>query len=92
MQFPPEVLAHYEAEGRAALKFLDERLAGRAWIVGEGATMADIDLYGVAAYATQAGHDLSEYPNVSAWMQRFEALPGYAGPEELLPKESRAAA
>lgn len=48
-KFPPEVLAHYESEGRAALTFLDERLAGRAWIVGEGPTIADIDLYGVTA-------------------------------------------
>ena len=91
-QFPPEVLAHYEAEGRAALKVLDENLAGRTWIVGEGPTIADIALYGIVAYATQAGHDLTAHPNVSAWMGRVKELPGYAGPDDLLPKESRAAA
>ena len=91
MQLTPEVLAHYEAEGRAALQVLDGNLGGRNWLVGEGPTIADIDLYGVVAYAGQAGHDLSQYPNVTAWTKRIEGLPGYAGPENLLPKESRAA-
>jgi glutathione S-transferase len=92
LQAAPEVLAHYEGEGRAALQALDGYLAGRLWLVGEGPTIAAIDLYGIVAYAPQAGLDLGPYPNVSAWMKRLEALPGFAGPEELLPKETRAVA
>jgi glutathione S-transferase len=91
-QFAPDVVAHYEADGQAALKTLDAQLKGRDWIVGEGPTFADIDIYGVVAYAPQAGHDLAAYPNVAAWAKRIEALPGFRGPEELLPKESKAAA
>jgi glutathione S-transferase len=91
-QFPPEVVAHYEAEGETALKVLDGHLKGRSFIVGEGPTIADIDLYGVIAYAPQAGRDLAPFPNVQAWMKRIEAMPGFAPPESLLPKESRAAA
>jgi glutathione S-transferase len=91
-QFAPDVVAHYEADGQAALKALDAQLKGRDWIVGEGPTFADIDIYGVVAYAPQAGHDLAAYPNVAAWAKRIEALPGFRGPEELLPKESKAAA
>ena len=92
MKLDPEILSHYEAEGRAALKVLDERLKGRSWIVGETPTIADIDIYGVVAYAPQAGHDLGAFPNVAAWMARMEALPGFRGPDELLPKETKAAA
>jgi glutathione S-transferase len=92
VQFPPDVLAHYEAEGQAALKSLDQHLAGRSFVVGEAPTFADVDLYGVVAYAPQAAIDLSAFPNLKAWMGRIEALPGFAPPESLLPKETRAAA
>lgn len=90
-QLPPEVLEHYMAEGRAALASLDGHLAGRTFLVGEGVTIADIDLYGVAAYAAEAGHDLGAVPNVAAWMGRIEALPGFHEPAACLPKATRAA-
>ncbi len=88
---PPEVLEDATNGAKAALTVLDGHLAGRSWIVGEGATIADIDLYGVVAYADQAGIDLSGYPNVSAWTKRVEALPGFQAPG-FLPRESKAAA
>lgn len=83
--FDPAVLAQYESEGKAALAHLDSCLKGRSWLVGEGLTIADIDLYGVVAYAPDGGYDLTAYPNVQAWMARIEALPGYAKPQELMP-------
>jgi len=91
MPLAPEVLEHYLGEGRAALGILDAHLAGRDFLVGEGVTIADIDIYGVVAYADQAGHDLSGLPNVTAWMGRIAAMPGHAGPADLLPQASRAA-
>ena len=91
-QFPPEVLAHYEADGQAGLKTLDSHLGGRSWIVGDAPSFGDIDIYGVVAYAPQAGVDLSAFPNVSAWTKRVEALPGFRSNEDLLPKETKAAA
>ena len=74
------------------MKVLDEHLAGRNWVVGEGATIADIDVYGVVAFADEGGFDLGAYPNLQAWVERFEALPGFKGRKGLLPMESRAAA
>jgi glutathione S-transferase len=88
----PATAEMYATEGRVALKLLDDNLKGRAWLVGHAPTIADIDVYGVVHYAAEGGFDLAEYPNVQAWMKRFEALPGYAKPEAVLPKESRAAA
>src|SRR5215204_238309 len=90
-QFPAEVVAHYEADGQAGLKTLESHLGGRSWIVGDAPSFADIDVYGVVAYAPQAGVDLSAFPNVSAWMKRVEALPGFRSNEDLLPKETKAA-
>jgi glutathione S-transferase len=88
----PEFVQAYAKEGSAALTTLDAHLAGRAWVVGEGLTIADIDLYGVVAFAEEAGFDLSPYPAVISWMQRFQALPGFGAPGSLLPRASRAAA
>ncbi|GEO14455.1 glutathione binding-like protein [Microvirga aerophila] len=61
-------------------------MAGRG-----GLTIADIDIYGVVAYAGEAGIDLGPYANLSAWMKRVEALPGFNAPG-FLPRESREAA
>ena len=88
----PEILEMYAGEAKAALDVLDGHLSGRDWIVGEGASIADIDIYGVLAYAGEGGIDLSPYPNVVAWMSRVEGLPGFAAHDRLLPPESRAAA
>jgi glutathione S-transferase len=91
-QFDPAVLAQHETEGKAALKVLDEHLAGRAWLVGEGPTISDIDVYGVVSYAPAGGYDLAAYPTLSAWLKRVEGMPGFAPPETLLPQTSKAAA
>ena len=54
-------------------------------------SIARVDAYGVVNYAADGGFNLGDYPNVQAWMSRFEALPGFGKPETILPKESRAA-
>lgn len=82
----------YYQDGIMALQVLDDQLKGRDWLVGEGLTIADIDVYGVVAYAPQGGFDLSKFPNIAGWMKRIEGKPGFAGPNDLLPKASRTAA
>jgi glutathione S-transferase len=88
----PEILEMCGADAGAALQFLDQHLAGKSWIVGEGATIADINIYGVIAYADEAAIDLSPYGNIKAWMKRLEALPGFQSPHGMFPFQSRAAA
>jgi glutathione S-transferase len=89
---PQPVMELHFAEGSAALKVLDDHLAGRDWLVGKGPTIADVDCHGVLAYAAQAGFDLSAYPAVTAWTSRLKALPGYGDAEAVLPKQSKIAA
>ena len=91
VKFDPATIEVYMGGGKVALKALDDHLKGRNWIVGNAASIADIDAYGVAAYATEGGFNLGDYPNVQAWMTRFEGLPGYGKAEAILPKESKAA-
>ncbi|EIM24721.1 glutathione S-transferase family protein [Microvirga lotononidis] len=91
-QAAPEVVEDCLNAARNALGVLDAHLAGRAWLVGEGATIADIDIYGVVTFSDQAGIDLTGYPQVEAWVRRVEALPGFEVRTDLLPMESRVAA
>ena len=86
------LLFHHMAEGKVALKLLDDHMKGREWAVGKSATIADIGLYGAVNNATEGGFNLADYPNVQAWMTRFEGLPGYGKPEAILPTETKAAA
>ena len=84
-QLDPATLAVYEADGKAALEWLNDSLKGRTWLVGDHVTMADIDLYGTVRYAPEGGFDLSAYPHVEAWMQHFEALDGFQQADVLMP-------
>jgi glutathione S-transferase len=88
-QLAPEVVAYFEADGRAGLALLDETLAHRDWLVGEGPSIADIDIYGVISQAPEAGYDLATYPHLTRWTERFEALPGFRRRQDLLPAEDR---
>lgn len=86
-----DIVDHYTGEGANGLKDLNAYLDGRQWLVGDAPSFADIDVYGVVAYAGQAGFHLNDTPHVEAWMQRIEKLPGFKDVNTLLPKESVAA-
>jgi glutathione S-transferase len=85
----PPVVETWKKEGAAGLAVLEEWLGKQEWIVGKGPTIADVDIYGVVAFAPEGGFDLAETPHVAAWTKRFEALPGFGTREAVLPKESR---
>jgi glutathione S-transferase len=63
--------------GEAALRLMDEHLAGRRFFVGERLTLADIALYAYTHVADGGGFALSRYPAVSAWLDRVAAEPGH---------------
>ena len=79
----------YDTEAKAAYAMLDHELAKSEWVVGKRPTVADIGIYAVTRYTAEANIDLTPYPNVAAWRKRFEALPGFGTPEQILPMESR---
>ena len=68
-----------EVIGRAhtLLTRLEAHLAGRGWLVGAGPTIADVALYSYLARAPEGNVDLTNYPNVNAFLRRIEALPGF---------------
>jgi glutathione S-transferase len=88
-QFGDEVRIMYDTEAKAALAVLEQELIKSEWIVGKKPTVADIGVYGVLRYVPEANVELGHYPHVVAWKKKFEELPGFATPEQLLPMESR---
>jgi glutathione S-transferase len=79
----PGPVAARAAKGEHALDVLDAHLAGRAWVAGDGPTIADVALHGYVHVAPEGGFDLAARPGVLAWLERLTALPGYA--EDLVP-------
>ena len=59
------------------LSTLDEHLEGRNWLATDHPTIADISNYAYIAHAPEGDVSLQHYPNIRAWLQRVEALPGF---------------
>lgn len=69
----PELLEKSEA----LLSIMESHLKGRSWFVGAQPTIADVALYSYTAHAPEGGVDLSQYPNILAWIRRVESLAGF---------------
>jgi glutathione S-transferase len=69
---PEEVDPRLIERSHGALRRLDDALAGRSFLVGEGPTLADIALVAYTRMAPDAGLDLDAYPSVQAWIRRVE--------------------
>jgi glutathione S-transferase len=63
--------------GEAALRLMDEHLAGRSFFVGDRLSLADIALYAYTHVAEEGGFDLSRYPEIANWLERVSAEPGH---------------
>jgi glutathione S-transferase len=59
------------------LRLLDDHLAGRAWLVAERYTIADVAVYGYTHLAHEAGIDMKPYASLRTWFERVERQPGY---------------
>jgi len=83
----PTVLAFLKGRIDNSLGILDKRLAGRAYIVGDRPTIADLSLVGYLYYPPEEfGFDIAaQHKNIAAWLERIKALPGWKHPYDLMP-------
>jgi glutathione S-transferase len=88
----PEVFAARLESARAALAVLDDGLHGRDFLAGDRYTVADVSLYAYAHVAGDAGIDMAAYPEVTAWLSRVEATPGFVNDLEPYPPSARVGA
>ena len=81
----PETTLYFRDHADNGLRVLESQLGKSKFVAGLEPTIGDIACYGVLAFAREGSFDLALYPNISAWMQRMESLPGFKPPYELLP-------
>lgn len=84
---PEERRAEYEAKqagGRKALGVMEQQLAQTAFLTGERYTIADISLYAYTHVAHEGGFDLTEFPAVTAWLERVRSQPRHVTMEQFL--------
>ncbi len=65
------------ANGYAALDAMERHLTGRAFLVGERYSVADISLYAYTHVAPEGGFDLGRYPAIRAWLDRVAGQDGH---------------
>ena len=78
-----------ESETNNHLGYVEAALAGRDWLVGDDLTAADVQMSFVGEIAKMRG---AAFPNIVAWVDRFQARPAYTralekgGPYNLGPR------
>jgi glutathione S-transferase len=68
-----------EADLQGPLAVLDRALDGRAWLLGDAFSVADINVAAIAALAKPAKVGLDGNPNVARWLGAALARPAYNG-------------
>lgn len=63
--------------GCAALDLMNRHLADHAFFSGAAVTLADIALFAYTHVAEEGGFGLGDYPHITAWIARLQALPGF---------------
>jgi glutathione S-transferase len=72
---PEEAKALARAKLGEKLAWVDQQLAGRDYLMGEGFTVADGYLFTVAGWGKYVGVDIAPLGNLSAYMARVAARP-----------------
>jgi glutathione S-transferase len=75
--------------GIEVLRLLDAHLAGRAFLVSDTYTIADVALYGYTHVAHEAGLPMDDFPAVEAWLARVAAQPGHISDVSPYPANAR---
>jgi glutathione S-transferase len=65
------------ADGARALDTMERHLSGRAWLVGDAMTVADIALYAYTHAAEEGEFELGGYDAIRRWLARVAAEPGH---------------
>jgi glutathione S-transferase len=77
--FNPDAPDAYKAIARATLAeryaFVEEKLAGKSYLMGEQFTVADCYLFTVTNWARLVKFDLGPYPNIVAFQDRVRHRP-----------------
>ena len=70
-------LEQNHAVARTALSALARRLDNNQWLALDHPTIADVACFPYVETAPESGVPLDAYPNITAWLARCAALPGW---------------
>jgi glutathione S-transferase len=79
------VMEEFRKRAEAAWSVLNEHLEGRAFVVADRPTIADLSLCGYLFFEDEIGVDWNDYPHVRDWLGQIRELPGWGHPYELMP-------
>jgi glutathione S-transferase len=71
---------------QGALQIVEGHLAGRDFMVGGRATIADLSMCGYLCFGDELGLDLTVYSHLQSWLGRIAALPGWKHSYDLMPR------
>lgn len=71
----PDAIERYVTESRRLLEVLDKQLAGKAYILGDDFTIADIAMYPWARSYPWANVSIEGLAHLQAWCDRIDARP-----------------
>ena len=81
----PAVLSWLEARLRNDLDVLETHLdGGSGFMVADTPTIADCAIAGYLYWLDDAGLEIEDWPQVSAWLTRMSQLEGWQHPDELM--------
>ena len=79
------LMEEFRKRAEVAWGVLNAHLEGRAFVVANRPTIADLSLCGYLFFDDEIGVDWNDYPHVRDWLARIRALPGWAHPYDLMP-------
>lgn len=79
------VVEFFDGRARGAYKILDKHLETRSFVVADRPTIADFSMCGYLYFQDEIGIDFSEFENITKWLDRIKALPGWQHPYDLMP-------
>jgi glutathione S-transferase len=83
----PAVMVFLKGRQEGAFAVADKHMQGRAFVADDRPTIADFSMMGYLFFPPEElGFDVAQtWPAIAAWRERMRALPGWAGPYDLLP-------
>ncbi|MCE5973892.1 glutathione S-transferase family protein [Sinirhodobacter sp. WL0062] len=82
---PQAAIQWLSGRAQAALKTLEHHLENRDWMTGDAPTLADTACCGYLYYPEPFGFERTNFPAISAWLDRIAALPGWKHPYDMMP-------
>ncbi|MFO1302401.1 MAG: glutathione S-transferase [Burkholderiales bacterium] len=86
----PGAMAEFRKRAEGAWAVLDAHLAGRAFVVADRVTIADLSLCGYLFFDDEIGVEWkATHPNIAAWLARIRDVPRWRHPYDLMPGHPR---